>query len=146
MNAIYLAGNISGLSYHEATDWRNTVTCDLRDKFLILDPMRGKKHLSNTTLGFSDNSVGCTTKEIFTRDTFDVFNCNIILAYITGYSIGTAFEIGMSYTLDKHIVIVTTPELALHPFLSESANYLTTELNDAVKYILDEVEYFSYSF
>lgn len=138
MKTIYLAGNIEGCHYNEVTGWRDAVTCDLIHRFKILNPMRDKEQLRDSIVGFQHNSKGCTAQEIFRRDTDDVFQSDIILAYITDKTIGTSWELGMAWTLDKHIVIVTTPELAGHPFLSESADYLTNELDDAVKYLLDK--------
>ena len=94
--------------------------------------MRGKEHLEGSVVGFIHNSKGCTASEIFTRDTRDVRVSDIVFVYLTNYSIGTAFEIGLSWSLNKKIVIVTTPELIKHPFLSESADYITTDFYDGV--------------
>jgi nucleoside 2-deoxyribosyltransferase len=133
---IYLAGNIAGLHYDDATSWRKQVGSIFSNYgYIVLDPMREKEHLTGSIVGFLHNSNNCSANEIFTRDTNDVKLCDIIFAYITGYSIGTSFELGYAYALKKEIVIVTTDELIRHPFLSESANYITTCIQSATDYV-----------
>lgn len=136
MTKIYLAGNIANLQYDVATHWRKDTTSKLEKYgYDVLDPMRDKEHLAGTVVGFQHNSIGCTSSEIFNRDVQDVYNCDIVLTYLTGYSIGTSWELGYAYALEKYIMIVTTPELIQHPFLSESSDWIGEDLDAAIEYL-----------
>lgn len=142
MKTVYLAGNIAGLHYDTVTFWRAEVATALVERgFIVLDPMRGLERLEGTVLGFTHESEGITANAIFTRDTQDVKNCDIVFAYITNVSIGTAFELGLAWSLKKKIVVVTSQQLITHPFLTESSNYISTNLHEAVEYINNNLQY-----
>jgi len=136
MTKVYLAGNIANLFYYTVTHWRKDATEKLEKyDYDVLDPMRGKEHLEGTIVGFQHNSTACTSSEIFNRDVQDVYDCDIVLAYLTGYSIGTSWELGYAYALGKYIMVVTTPELIEHPFLSESSDWIGEDLDAAIEYL-----------
>jgi nucleoside 2-deoxyribosyltransferase len=133
---VYLAGNIAGLTYEDAIAWRTTAAQKLESHgYICLDPMRDKQHLSGSIVGFTHNSQNCSAEEIFKRDIDDVNRANIVLANISTFSIGTAFELGYAYSLGKIIVVAASGAVLDHPFLTESANYYTPDLDAGIEYI-----------
>lgn len=139
--AVYLCGNIAGLTYEDATTWRNELTSKLQQakwyEFVVLDPMRDKQQLAGSIVGFTHNSANCTAEEIFDRDVNDINNSDVIFCYLTNYSIGTCWELGYSWANQKYIIVVTTDELIQHPFLSQSADYITTSFEDGVEHLIN---------
>lgn len=131
MKTIYLAGNITGESYEEATLWRRQVTELIGDRAVVLDPMRGKENLSSlTVIGPSDGD----TEAIFHRDLEDVKSSDILLAYLSGPSIGTLFELGYAYALGKHVIVCLEGPMrrySQHPFLKHYHPH--TSLGSALK-------------
>lgn len=138
---VYLAGAIAGLHYNDATNWRKELTTKLElAGHTVLDPMRDKEHLANTIVGFTHNSDNCTANAIFTRDVSDIDKADIIFCYLTKHSIGTCWELGYAYANNKYIIVVTTDEFIEHPFLSESANYITTNYEDGVSKLISQYQ------
>lgn len=134
---VYLAGNIASLHYDDATNWRKELTTKLElAGYTVLDPMRDKEHLANTIVGFTHNSDNCTANAIFTRDVSDIDKADIIFCYLTKHSIGTCWELGYAYANNKYIIVVTTDEFVEHPFLSQSANYITVSLKHGIGELL----------
>lgn len=134
---IYLCGNIAGLHYDNATNWRKELTTKLElAGYTVLDPMRDKEHLANTVVGFTHNSDNCTANAIFTRDITDIDKAYIIFCYLTKHSIGTCWELGYAYANNKYVIVVTTDEFIEHPFLSQTSTYITTSYEDGVEYLL----------
>lgn len=135
---IYLAGNIAGYYYEDVTNWRKELGAKLElAGYTVLDPMRDKEHLANTVVGFTHNSHNCTANSIFTRDVSDIDKCDIVFCYLTKHSIGTCWELGYAYANNKYIIVVTTDEFIGHPFLTESANYITCSFKHGVKELID---------
>lgn len=143
MVLIYLAGGIGGLSYQEATGWRSEVSYIL-GKFSgigTLDPMRAKESLSGEkTIANTYQALGFTGREIFDRDLADIRSANVLLVNLlpNPTSLGTLFELGYAYSLGKPCVVVCPPHYLDHPFISQSAKYLTTDLYQALAFIQGE--------
>jgi nucleoside 2-deoxyribosyltransferase len=144
---VYLSGPISGLSYDDATKWRNVVA-DTLDAFGIksLDPMRDKESLMGEALLGADTVVkrGIDPRDIFIRDLTDVMRCDVMLVNLTQRidSIGTIMEIGWARAgLGKFIILVTTPELEkqLHPFIPLSCNLVVHDMRHALNQIVNMV-------
>lgn len=144
---VYLAGPISGLTYHEATDWRNAVTAELAACGIkCLDPMRAAVHLRNTAgvLGDCEIIPGhkpaveamSTPKGVVARDKFDATRCDVLLVNLLGakkVSIGTCVEIGWANALNIPIIVVMEAgNIHNHAFIRESASFITESLSDSV--------------
>lgn len=98
---VYLAGPITGLTYDGADDWRQKASSQLHyAEIRTLNPLRAKDYLRG--LGpledqYFDLSPLSTEHGITTRDRFDVFRCDLMVANFEGaikVSIGTVIELG----------------------------------------------------
>jgi nucleoside 2-deoxyribosyltransferase len=143
MLSVYLAGPISGLSYDDATGWRDEVqNATLWDgEIEFHDPMRGKGSPGDFSepLPVVSEPMGCRPKEILTRDLFDIDCCDVVLANLSlcpRVSIGTMVELGYAKAQGK-VIIVVVPEGSVyeHPFVTELANVVYRTLEDAVDYL-----------
>lgn len=141
--SIYLAGAINGLSYKEATIWRKLVYFALdKDKYQILDPMRGKEFLNVGQELINDSLL---TKEVFERDVNDIDDSDIVLVNLAHLSdlkmIGSLWELGYSFRSEKMIVGFYCPnEYKNHPFIKNSIN-LFEKLGESLDYIEDLTNY-----
>ncbi len=118
MTTVYLAGNIEGLSYGQATNWRKSAEEYLADHGIkTLNPMRGKESLDNgKVIGTEYKTI--TASEIFQRDVEDVLRSDVILAIITKPGLGTGFELGLAYAHGIPVVAVAWGDgVKNHPFL-----------------------------
>ena len=106
---LYLAGPITGLTYQEATGWRNQVREALPDDWKVLDPMRGKSHLRGMGALAANFDSGM---DAVSRDLQDIRSADVVLAHFaasdaqTGVSLGTSCEIGYAFALGKPVVAV----------------------------------------
>lgn len=139
---VYLAGAITGISYKQATLWRNIAEAYLKaNNFTVLSPMRDKTALKDIECleNTYEKVENCSAEEIFKADLNDVSDSDIILVNLYNLKgVGTQFELGYAFALDKEIVIVAPPELITHPFVSESAKgscFLTLE--EGLNYITE---------
>jgi nucleoside 2-deoxyribosyltransferase len=139
MATVYLAGGISGLSYKEATDWRNEAT-DLLCQWghTVLDPMRDKEMLANEeTLSFNygERNERVSPYAIFNRDVADVNKSDVVFARLdTAKSVGTPWEIGYAYAKQKKIILVVTEELLSHPFVVGTTLLVYTDWRQALQH------------
>ena len=106
---VYLAGPISGTSYGESTDWRESIAEKIYPH-TALSPMRGKSYLSSEAAiaDSYDTPLSCA-KGIITRDRWDVERCDIVLVNLLGasrVSIGTMMEIAWADAYRKPVVLV----------------------------------------
>ena len=144
---VYLAGPISGLTYHEAAGWRNAITTELAEFGIkCLAPLRAAVHLRTHQGLLTDCEIlpGCegavksmsTPRGVVTRDRFDATRCDVLLVNLLGakkISIGTCVEIGWANANDIPIILVIEPgNCHDHAFIGESANFITASLSDAV--------------
>lgn len=144
---VYLAGPISGLTYQQATGWRDAVTAELiQDNIKCLSPLRSGVHLRDHDGLLTDCEIApglepavkamSTKRGVVARDLFDVTKCNILLVYLLGatsISIGTCVEIGWAHA--NHIPIIVVMEkynIHNHAFITETASFVVNTLNDAV--------------
>jgi nucleoside deoxyribosyltransferase len=76
--------------------------------------------------------------EIFQRDVTNVQNADIVVAVIdyrdNDADSGTAFEIGMAWTLKKPIVVVNEEAFPVNLMLSESLTSYFTQAKDLAQY------------
>lgn len=113
---VYLAGQITGLTYNRANDWRLTVTRDLADCGIkAISPLRCKEFLaalesiSGHGAEYSHMSVLSSPRGVMTRDRFDAMRCNVLFCNLLGTtvpSIGTCMEIAWADSRRTPIVAV----------------------------------------
>ena len=135
---VYLVGPIRGLSYEEATGWRNQAKKELEDcGFTVLNPMSGKENLKGTEDIGVNLKTGDEAKNqyIYFSDIHRVNESNIILANMLPKSyrppIGSMFEIGYAVAKDKTVILVTDDlYLQKHPFIEYTCIVVPT-LEDA---------------
>jgi len=110
---IYLAGPMAGLSIKEAKQWRIALT-SYSDLFELLSPCRDHEDIEGVIEGHGGGEAFmCKPKEIYSRDTHDIFRSDAILVNFTNaekISIGTVFELGYASGLGKPIVTVGLKE------------------------------------
>lgn len=123
---VYLAGAIYGVSYKDATEWRNQVDSSLcKFRWQVLNPMNGKESLTDSSfLGMEYDHPLMNARAIVDNDLFHVQQASVLLANLTvlpqdGYMTGTQLEIGYALALNKLVYIVAEPNsvFAKHPFI-----------------------------
>ena len=103
---VYLAGAIYGVSYSDASNWRNYVAKTLNPDWECLDPMKGKEALKNSTfIGMEYDNPLMNARAIVDNDLFHVQQASVLLANLTilpqdGYMTGTQLEIGYALALN----------------------------------------------
>lgn len=140
MNKVYLAGPITGISWGEATDWRDGVKAELAKYGLEgFSPLRGKEYLSKETSidpWYNDKPMSCP-KGLVTRDRFDVRTSNIIIANFLGadrISIGTCMEIAWADVYRIPTIAAMEPDnVHVHAFIMELCGYIVPDLDEAVE-------------
>lgn len=138
---VYLAGPITGCSYKGAVDWREAIAEELLALGLrCASPMRGKDYLArkrNIKAMYEREEFPLSTREgIFGRDTFDVANCEILLANLVGadrVSLGTVMEIQRGFDYDRYVLVVMEKgNVHDHPFVHQAASLVVSSLEEAV--------------
>ena len=115
--SVYLAGQITGLSYDEASAWRNEATDYLTAMgFSVFNPLRDR-----------DMAAPPSYVVPFKRDVEDIKQADYVLAYQLE-SVGTLIELGMAYAQGKYIVLVAP---STHPFLQGVAGAVVSSLDEA---------------
>lgn len=142
MAKVYLAGPIAGLTDNEARNWRDIVSERLAQHGIKgISPLRceppaiGKFDDANKL-----NKAFCS--EILAKNTFDVKNTDLTLAYLpvpknNRHSYGTMWEVGATRILGKPVILVTDdPILQTHPLFGGTVDWVFTDMNDAVDKII----------
>lgn len=144
MLSMYLAGPISGCSYDECTDWRDSVEFLLHGEVMCYSPMRAKKHLEGVKqIGRSyDGADGMKqllsgARGIMSRDYWDCHRCDILFVNLKGaetISIGTMMELAWGY--QRRIpVICALDELHEHPMVTEAITHRVTDYHQGVEIV-----------
>ncbi len=134
---LYLAGPITGVSFGDCTDWRDSVAKKLPPHIIGVSPLRGKQFLNkeSSIKDSYENHPLASQKGITVRDRFDVMRADAILVNLLGakkVSIGTVMEIAWADLLRKPIIVAMEPEnIHSHSMLRESSNYLVPTLEEA---------------
>lgn len=140
-SSVYLAGPISGTSFHGCNDWREAVAKELAEVGVTaLSPLRGKKaRLESvpTLADHYDDDPLTRLPGIVGRDRFDVMRADAILVNVLGarkVSIGTVMEIAWADILHKPIVLAMEPQGNPHEhgMLTHVVSYRVPTLEDAV--------------
>lgn len=136
MKTVYLAGAINGLSYKEATNWRDKASSELTLKgYNVLDPMRGKTALSNKPI-IKDSELIYKPEHILRRDLWDIKHSDIIIANLENLMaypmIGTLMELGYILNSNKKCYLFNVPKEHInHPFFYQYCK--KNNLNELLK-------------
>ena len=129
--SVYLAGPIAGLTYEEASAWRNVAGAFLA-KFGIYaySPLRGREFIdNNTTIGIGPYAYALAADAgIVARDRSDVMNCDLMLVNLLGatkVSCGTPVEYGWADANRKPIITIMEPmgNPYDHPFIRQLTGF-----------------------
>jgi nucleoside 2-deoxyribosyltransferase len=139
--SVYLAGPITGLSWEDATKWRNEVKAALAPMGVVcFSPLRAKTYLSHLDKldDHYSQSVSplSTPRGIMTRDRWDATRCDVLFANflgVTRVSIGTVMEIAWADNERIPIVIVMEPDnVHQHSMVKEAAGYIVPTLDEGI--------------
>jgi nucleoside 2-deoxyribosyltransferase len=144
MSNVYLAGGITGLSYEEATAWREEACKQFAPHGITgLSPLRHKTYLlGETSLAdtYSDLNVMSTEKGITTRDRWDCQRSDVVLFNLmdaTRVSIGTMIEIGWADSARRPIVLaMETGGLHDHAIVRACAGFIVPTLQEAIDTVI----------
>lgn len=141
----YLVGPIRGLTYADATDWRDFAIQQLTPMgYHCYSPMRGKAYLKDKGPLLGDNNTGAfeqfpmsSAKGIFRRDILDVTRSDVTLANLVGaeaVSIGSVMEIMRAYDHEKYVLTVMEEgNIHNHPFVVEASSLVVPTLEYALE-------------
>lgn len=151
---VYLCGPMAATTPETANGWR-LATFDLLEPrgFTVVSPMREKDMLvQGTVMGVDYSMYGevpeLRAQSIFTRDQFDVYNSDIILANFTDLgvaadgspipSLGSDFEMAWGFLLRKPLVLVAPADnyYRRHPFSISAASIMFDTLEPACDWIV----------
>ena len=126
---IYLSGPIMDEHVDTAKTWRERATAELRDQFIILDPMRRN---------FKDREVD-SANEITEFDLQDVRDADILLVNYSKVSIGTSMEVFYAaHDLGKFIVAFSPyPYKDCSPWMVRYCTKILPDIETAIAYIRD---------
>lgn len=134
----YLAGPITGLSYGDATDWRDVARKGLDASIAGMSPLRGKHYLSqveNIQDTYEEVALSCA-KGITARDFNDCRRADMVLANFAGaetVSIGTVMEVAWAKAFNVPCVAVMEEgNLHWHAMVRESVGFIVPTLAEAV--------------
>lgn len=140
---IYLAHQISGLTYDEVHDYYDDTSKKLKKVgFTVLCPMTGKKALRPEKEYKAEGITGfplSTNHAIIERDRWMVSNCDVIFVNFEGtkeVSIGMTMELAWAHDKGKHSVVVL-PEgnIHNHAFVREAADVIFNNYKEAIDYL-----------
>ncbi len=140
---VYLAGQIAGLTYDGADDWRQVAATLLTPNGIrVFSPLRGKEFLRGAGVleGPVDAHPLSTAHGLTARDREDVRRADAVLMYLPNserVSIGTMIEIGWADAWRVPVVLVTDPNslYAVHPMVAECVSYTVPTLEQGVALI-----------
>jgi nucleoside 2-deoxyribosyltransferase len=137
--SVYAAGPISGLTYGASKGWRNLAWGMLAPDIDLFCPMRAQEHLVNHGVlnGSYDGHVLTTARAIMTRDHWDCFKCDLIIANFLGaerVSIGTCMEVAWAHSYRKPLIVVmeSSGNPHEHPMIAEATSYRVDNIEEAV--------------
>jgi len=139
MKKVYLAGPIGGLTFEEASGWRERLKVFLRGTQIeVFSPLRGKEYLKGTVIRVEEpyTYTMSTDKAIVTRDRTDVLTADLVICNLLGaksVSIGTMFELAWANQARVPVVLVMEKQgnLHNHPFVREAADFLVETVGEA---------------
>lgn len=140
---VYLAGQITGLSYAESIGWREQMVEILPD-FDFLSPMRAKEYLEAEDIlvesyeGKNElKNILSGRKGINARDHWDCSRCDIIFANLMEMdrvSVGTTMEVAWGFAYRKPVIICMEDDNPhQHPMILESATHICPDLETGIQ-------------
>lgn len=154
--SVYLAGPIGGLSWEEATGWREqaeellrpcTTASPLRD----MDGMSIKDHCFVTDgarASNQENYVPFPFSKLFQRDYMDVHTCDAMLINFIGakkQSVGTICEIAWGFRRGMPMFVAMEPgNINENPFLTPQMHRRFATLADAMNALREHYGYQPY--
>ena len=141
MNKVYLAGPITGCTWSQSEDWRDTLKSMEIKNVELFSPLRGKQYLKDREFiadHYKDKLMS-TSRAIMTRDSFDVRTSAAIVVNFQGskrISIGTVMEIAWAWDQNKPVIAIydeldDKPDLHDHSMLNEAVSWKVYNLEDA---------------
>jgi nucleoside 2-deoxyribosyltransferase len=138
---VYLAGQITDLTYDDAKSWRDVAARALRTAGIAgLCPMRAQQHLRDhgVLVGSYEDNVTTTARAIMHRDHYDCHRCDIVIANVLDMeriSAGTTMEIAWAYHAHKPVILVEgcTGIHQAHPMIAEAITYRVDTVAEAVR-------------
>lgn len=138
---VYLCGPIKGLTYEEATLWRQQVALKMNKNMITLDPLRDSVILKNEPI-LSDeykNHPFHSADMITTRDRIDCLRADIVIANFLNaktVSIGSMIEVGWADAKRIPIIgIIEENNIHKHAMLNEILSFTVTTVDEAVKIV-----------
>lgn len=143
---VYLAGPITGLTWEQATGWRNDVTAQLKEcDVTCYSPLRFKTFLSHLNgnggaiPNITPKSPLSTQKGIMTRDRWDATRCDVLFVNFLGStiaSIGTIMEIAWAeYERIPVVIVMEEGNIHQHAMVKEAAGYIVDSLDTGVEIV-----------
>jgi len=127
---IYLAGQMSGLSLKEMSEWRKEATTLLEENFKVISPIN--------FYNFEIDPSNYTDKEVKEFDLLAVKKSDIVLInFDYPKSIGSAIEIHMAHDVwGIPVIAFGGKNVYIHPWMKVSVTKWCDTLEDAVNHIL----------
>lgn len=137
---IYLAGAMSGTSYKEQTEWRQTFKnsiLDLANKDLF--DINPKVKIFNQCEYYNDyDKTHKTEHEIFEFDLYNLKRSDLVVANLNRQrSIGTSMEIAIARENRIPVIGLHENDDELHPWLSECCVRVCKSMDELVWYVVD---------
>ena len=131
---VYLAGPIEGLSREQAIEWRLKASFELSNVGIdTLDPTRRASFVDSSDYLTHENAA----RRIWKSDLQDIAYSTVILANLSdslpGKKWGTVCEIAHAHTKNKIIIVVINEGQFKHPFITQYATEVHTNLDDAIE-------------
>jgi hypothetical protein len=121
---IYLAGAINGCTDEECKDWREYVKSQVGEEN-TLDPMRRD---------YRGRELDCAD-EIVEGDKVDIDLSTHLLVHFDKPSVGTSMEVLYAWERKKPVIVVTSPDVKLSPWLIYHSDRTFFSFKDALEYI-----------
>ena len=138
---VYLAGQITDLTYDDAKSWRDVAARALRVGGIApICPMRAQEHLraQGVLVGSYEDHVTTTARAIMHRDHYDCHRCDVVIANVLDMdrtSAGTTMELAWAYHAHKPVILVERAGgiHCSHPMIAESVTYRVDTVAEAVR-------------
>jgi len=146
---IYLAGPMTGLTWEQATQWREKAALILTPSWRVVTPVKGQLQSAQSdviTASTMDDTqehlpLAHTATGITAQDEFYVRQSDWVLANFTGstrVSQGTVWELGFAWGLGKQIIsVIPKGDVHDHPFIRRRSHVFVQELDEAIEYLRD---------
>jgi nucleoside 2-deoxyribosyltransferase len=131
---VYLCGPIEGLTKLEANEWRDEAKVRLALRNIdVLDPTR--------RVSYIDSKCAHADARVFKCDLQDIHHSSVLLVNLSnelpGAKWGTVAECAHAHTKNKIIIVYLAPGQWVHPFISQYATEIHTDMHDAVDAVME---------